>query len=139
MVGTLVDLAERNRPVVIDVGGHRVRGVLAGIGGDFVAVRTDRGKQVLVRTGAIDVIRSEPGGVEVRGDRSTLVDVTLDAVLGPVAADRPEVLVRTNGGADVRGELRSAGTDVVRIRVAGDPPTPVWVPIASVAMLVLEP
>lgn len=139
LVGTMIDLAERGRPVVLDVGEHRLRGVLVGIGGDFVAVRTDSGQQVLVRTAAIDVIRSEPGGVDVRGDRPPLLDLELDGVLGPVAADRPDVLVRTQTGVTARGELRSAGTDVIRLRVDGDPPTPTWIPTASIAILVIDP
>lgn len=138
-VGTLVDLAERARPVVLDIADQRVRGVVAGVGGDFVAVHTDRGQRVLVRTEAIDAVRAEPGGVAVVGDRSPTLDVTLDAVLGPVAADRPDVLIRTRSGTAVRGELRRAGSDVVQLRVAGDPPTPVWVAVDAVAMLVLEP
>ena len=50
-----------------------------------------------------------------------------------------EVLVRTVGGAVVRGELRSAGTDVARVRVDGEPPTPVGLPVGSIALLVLHP
>ncbi|WP_436792650.1 hypothetical protein [Actinospongicola halichondriae] len=139
LAGTLLDLAEHGRPVVVDVGEHRLRGVLAGIGGDFVAMRTVRGQQVLVRTASIDVVRSEPGGVDVRGDRPPLLDLELDGVLGPVAAERPDVLVRTITGVTARGELRSAGTDVIRVRVDGDPPTPVWVPTAAIAILVIDP
>ena len=138
-VGTLLDLAERGRPVVLGVGDSRVRGVIAGLGADFLAVRTDRNQQVLVRTDAVDSVRAEPGGVDVTGDRSTRFEVALAAVLGPIAADRPEVLVRTRGGESVRGRLRSAGTDVFRLRVDGDPPTPTWIPLAAVTMLVLEP
>ena len=136
--GTLVDLAERARPVVIDVGDQRFRGVIAGIGGDFVALRTDADQQVLVRTDAVDSVRAEPGGVDVIGDRTTTYEVTLAAVVGPIAADRPEVLVRTRRGHTVRGELRSAGTDVLRLRVDGDPPTPTWVPLDAVAVLILS-
>lgn len=139
LVGALVELAERGRPVTLEIGGHRVRGALVGIGADFVALRTDRGQQVLVRTSAIDVLRSEPGGEVVRGDRGALLDVDLHAVLGPVAADRPEVLARTSGGDTVRGGLRSVGTDVLQLRVDGDPPTPTWVPLAALVMLVIHP
>lgn len=138
-VGTLVDLAERGRPVGLDVGDHRLRGVLRGIGGDFVAMRTEQGQQVLARMEAIDAVRSEPGGIDVRGDRSPLLDLELAGVLGPVAADRPLVLVRTTSEVIVRGELRSSGSDVVRIRVDGDPPTPAWVPIDKIAVLVIDP
>lgn len=139
LAGTLVDVAERQRPVTLAVGAHHVRGVIAGVGGDFVAMRTDRGQHVLVVTGAIDIVRAEPGGTAVRGDRLVTLEVTLGAVLGPVAADRPDVLVRTDGGDALRGELRSAGTDVVQLRIEGDPPTPAWVPLDAVALIVLEP
>ena len=136
--GTLVDLAEQARPVVIDVGDQRFRGVIAGIGGDFVAVRTDRGQQVIIRTATIDAVRTEPGGTDVRGDRPATVEVTLGGVIGPIAADRPDVLVRTVRGVSIRGGLRSAGTDVLHLRVEGDPPTPAWVPLDAVAIIVLE-
>lgn len=139
LVGTLIDLAERGRPVVLDVGDHRFAGTLAGIGGDFVAVRTDRGQQALVRTSAIDAVRTEPGGVDVRGDRAPLFDLELSGVLGPIAADRPQVLARTGAGVMVRGELRSAGIDVIRVRVDGDPPTPTWIPTDAIAILVIDP
>ncbi|MDZ7673935.1 MAG: hypothetical protein U5K30_02535 [Acidimicrobiales bacterium] len=137
--GALLDLAERDRPVVLDVGGHRVRGVLVGVGGDFVAVRSDQAQQVLVRTDDIVAVRAEPGTGEVSGDRSARYDLTLDAVMGPIAADRPDVLVRSRDGVVVRGELRSAGIDVLALRVGGDPPTPTWVPLRAVSMLVIEP
>ncbi len=142
LVGTLMDLAERCTPLVIDVVDQQVRGVVAGVGGDFVALRTQPGAErtgpVLVRLTAIAAIRPEPGAVEVRGDRSAILDVTLGAVIGPVAADRPDVLVRTFHGQALRGELRSAGVDVIRLRVPGDPPTPVWVALDAVAMLVID-
>jgi hypothetical protein len=138
-VGTLLDLAERRRPVTIDVGDQRFRGVLAGIGADFVALRTDRGQHAIVRTDAVDAVRSEPGGVDVRGERSVALEVTLAGVMGPIAADRPDVLVRTRSGVTVRGQLRSAGTDVLRLRVDGDPPTPTWLALDRVGMLLVEP
>jgi len=39
----------------------------------------------------------------------------------------------------VRGELRSAGTDVVRLRAEGDPPAPVWVPLEAIDLLIVDP
>jgi hypothetical protein len=139
VLGALVDLAERARPVVLDIGDHRIRGAIVGIGADFLALRSDRGQDVLVRTGAIEVVRAEPGERAVVGDRAALVEVTLDAVVGPLAAERPDVVVRTRSGQVVRGELRSAGTDVVRLRADGDPPSPVWVPLAAIDLLVVDP
>jgi hypothetical protein len=139
VLGALVDLAERGRSVVLDVGDDRIRGAVVGIGADFLAVRSDRGQDVLVRTEAIEVVRAEPGAHAVVGDRATLVEVTLAAVVGPLAAERTEVVVRTRSGQVVRGELRSAGTDVVRLRADGDPPSPVWVPLDAIDLLVVDP
>jgi hypothetical protein len=139
LLGTVVDLAERAAIVALDVGEHRVRGRLAGVGTDFVAVRSDHGQQVLVRTASVEVVRAEPGAAPVVGDRTALVETGLAGVLGAVAAERPDVLVRTTSGTVVRGELRTAGVDVVQLRVAGEPPTPVWVPIAAIEVLVLDP
>lgn len=139
LAGALVDLTERGRPVMIEVRDRRVRGRVVGVGGDFVAVRSDQDQQVLLPMQAIDVIHAEPGDTDARGDRPPLYETTLHAVLGPVAADRPHVAVMTYGGSTVRGQLRSAGRDVLRIRLDADPPSPTWVPLHAVAMLVLEP
>lgn len=135
--GTLVDLAEHGRPAVLDVAGERVRGRLVGVGADFVAVRTDRRQDALVPFDAIEAVRPEPGAADVRGARSATLDVALHAVLGPIAADRPDVLVRTRHGVALRGRLRSAGTDVLRLRLDVEPPTPTWIPLTAVAVLVL--
>lgn len=139
LAGTLLDLAERGRTVGLEVGDHRLRGRIVGLGADFVALRSDRGQDVLVRTAAVEVVRGEPGERPVTGDRTAVVDTGLAGVLGPLAAERPEVLVRTAGGAVLRGELRSAGLDVIRLRIAGEPPTPAWVSIDAVSTLVLDP
>lgn len=137
VLGAVVDLAERGRAVVLDVGGHRIRGRVVGVAADFLAVRSDQHQDVLVRTDAVEVVRAEPGTGDVIGDRAVLVDATLAAVLGVLAAERPLALVRTRSGHAVRGELRSAGTDVVRLRGDGDPPAPVWVPVAAIEVLVI--
>ena len=139
VLGTLVDLAERARPVVLDVGQQRIRGTVVGIGADFLAVRSDRGQDVLVRTAAVEVVRAEPGERGVVGDRAVLVEVALAAVVGPLAAERPDVVIRTRSGQVVRGELGSAGTDVVRLRADGDPPAPVWVPLEAIDLLIVDP
>lgn len=139
VLGTLVDLAERARPVVLDIGQQRIRGAVVGIGADFLAVRSDRGQDVLVRTAAVEMVRAEPGERAVVGDRAVLVEVALAAVVGPLAAERPDVVVRTRSGQVVRGELRSAGTDVVRLRADGDPPAPVWVPLEAIDLLIVDP
>lgn len=139
LAGALLDLAERARTVTLEVGSERVRGRIVGVGEDFVAVRSDRGQHVLVRTGAVEVVRAEPGTAAVVGDRTSVVDVGLTGLLPPLAAERPEVRVRTRSGLTVRGDLVAAGSDVVRLRVPGDPPAPAWVPTATIDVLVLDP
>lgn len=139
VAGVLLDLAERGRPVVIDVGEHRLRTDIVGLGADFVAGRSAQGQDVLVRLDGIDAFRTEPGGGATVGDRAPVLEVSFAAVLAPVAAERPEVLVRTRSGGTVRGQLRSASAELVHIRAAGDPPTPAWVPLDAVTLVVLEP
>lgn len=139
LVGTLLDLAERGRVVTLDLGEHRVRGRIVGIGGDFLALRSDRDQHVLVRTNAVEVVRGEPGAAAVTGDRTAVVEAGLAGVLGPLAAERPEILVRTTAGTVVCGELRSAGIDVVQLRLPGDPPTPAWLATDALAVLIFDP
>ena len=139
LAGVLVDLAERSRPVVLDALGQRLRGRVSGVGADFAVVASDRGQQVVIRFDTIDLALAEPGTRPVTGDRAALVDVTFDAVLGPLAADRPDVLVRTRAGGATRGTLQAVGADVVRMRVEAAPPLVAWVPVSSIGMLVVDP
>lgn len=138
LAGTLVDLAERRRPVVLDVGSLRLRGVVVGVGADFVAVQGDGGHQALVPFAGIGALRADPGS-EVVGDRPATLDVTLATVLGPVAAERTEVLVHAAPDVRARGVLRAVGSDVLRLRSDGLPPAPMWVPLGAVRMIVLDP
>lgn len=139
LVGVLVDLAEHGRPVALEVAGQRITGLVVGVGSDFAALRTALGQDVMVRTSVIDVVRAHPELADTVGDRVPLLETSFDAILGPVAADRPTVLVRTVGGTTVRGVLRSAGADAVHVRADGDPPTPTWIAHAAVASLVIDP
>ncbi len=139
LAGTLMSLAERTQPVVVDVVDQRIRGVVAAIGEDFVAMHTDTDQRLLIRTAALGVVRTEPGGTIVVGDRSPLLEVTLAALLVPISADHPAVRVRTLAGTSIRGELAAAGTDVLRLRVDGDPPIPAWVPVDAIAVVTLHP
>lgn len=139
LAGVLVDLAERGRPVLVRTGAHRLHGVVAGIGADFVALRSPAGQRVLVPLGKVDHVRADRDSASVRGDRRPTLDVDLVSVLGPVAVDRPQVVIRTDADAALRGELRSVGTDVLHLRGDGDPPAPIWVPLGAVRFVVLDP
>ncbi len=139
LAGVLLDLAEQGRPVVLEAGSHRLRGHLVGLGIDFAAVRTEQEQDVLVRLAALDAVHTEPGGRPVVGDRSPALDVDLAGVLGPVAAERPQVVVRTRSGTAVRGQLRSASASVIRLRTDTDPPAAAWLPLEAITVLVLGP
>lgn len=135
--GTLARLAERATTASLHVGDQRLVGQIVGLGVDFVALRTPAADALVVRTDAIDAVVGETADRRVVGAGSgTHVDVTLASILGPIAADRPEAIVRTPSVA-VRGVLRSAGRDVVTLWRDGDRREPVWVPIARISTLTL--
>lgn len=134
LAGVLVDLGERGRPVVLAVDDLTVRGRIVGIGSDFVVVERDDGRPVIVALDAVAMVRSAED-VAVWGDRQVRVDTTLAGILGPIAAERPEVTVRTSAGS-VNGVLRSAGADVARIRLDGGSTT--WIAVAGLRVVVLN-
>jgi hypothetical protein len=113
--GTLLDLAEAGAPLAVQVrGGRQYRGVAAGVGRDFVAVRTDGGHLTLIAFAHIAAVRptdvSAPAsGARPPGPRS-LVQL-LDLCVG----DRPRVQV-VAAGETVVGELVAVGTDVLSVR-----------------------
>ena len=59
-------------------------------------------------------------------------------VLPTMAADRPRVTAVTRSGEQVHGELRSAGRDVAMLRLDGQPADLAYLPLGSVAELVLR-
>ncbi len=138
--GVLRDLGERGASVVMTtVAGRQHRARIKAVGRDFVVVVGLDGprSEVVVAMHAIDVVRV-PIEAEVVGDRADQLDVSLAEVLPTMAVDRPEVLVITFGGQAVRGELRSTGLDVARIRTDGEDRATAYVPVSSIAELVLR-
>lgn len=134
LAGVLVDLGERGRPVSLGIGDMAVRGFIVGIGADFVVIRRDDARLVIVAVDAVATVRSQES-VSVWGDRRVRVDATLAGILAPVAADRPQVTVWTTAGT-TRGTLRSAGTDVVGLRMEDGSRT--WLALSSVRAIVVE-
>ncbi len=120
--GTLLDLAEQRRPVVVaTTNGRRHRGELRAVGLDFCVVAGAHG-QVLVARRAITSVRTERGpGLPVpAGDRSVAVGAELVTTLAGLAADRPRVLVVTLAGEALAGELRGVNIDSLSLRLDGD-------------------
>jgi hypothetical protein len=136
--GVLVDLAERGTPVAVHTaGGRRHRGVVAGVGTDFVALRAASGHDVLLAFSGIAAVRVDGGGAPV-GDRVVDVEMGLAEALAAIAGARPRVLVVTSAdGEGLAGELRAVGRDVVTLRLDGADRSPAYVAIASIAEVTL--
>ncbi|MFQ5557271.1 MAG: hypothetical protein ACE5GB_07170 [Acidimicrobiales bacterium] len=135
--GVLVDLAERRRPVIVTtLGGRRVRGPVRAVGVDFCVIREPRIGDVVLPAAAMAAIRLAPGDQAVTGSRVLSLEIMMAEALAELAADRPEVLVVVADDG-IRGELCSAGRDVVAIGVAGTRREIVHVPIAAVDHLVV--
>jgi hypothetical protein len=131
-LGVLADLAERERPVLIDTTGHRRhQGRLRIVGDDFCCVRTRHDGHVLVHYDAVVAVRPAPREPDASGDRLLHPTVTLRAALTALAGDTTRVLVVAKGGSSFAGELRSVGLDVVSLRL--DDGRAAYVRLASVA------
>jgi hypothetical protein len=119
MSGVLADLAERTEPVVCTTAaGRRHVGVLHALGADFVALRGGHGGTVLLASSALAQVQTQPGTAPVSGDRAVRLEQRLAEVLAELAGERPDVVVGT-GTAELRGELRAVGQDVVTLRLTG--------------------
>ena len=136
--GVLADLAERARPVVVQLAnGRSHRGAITMIGHDLVGLRSSGGREVLVRQATISSVRTLPGEPVTIGDRHLVTDVTLADALRALADHRARVLLV---GADpahaVAGEVRAVGRDVVTVRLDGAGGT-AYVAVASLAEISL--
>jgi hypothetical protein len=133
--GVLVDLAERGAPVVVHgAGGRRHRGVVAGVGADFVALRTAQGADVLVAFRGIAAVRAERRAGHGLGDRDVSVELGLTEALAALAEDRPRVLVVTMADPEgAAGVLRAVGQDVLTLLLDGSDGQLAYVPMATVA------
>ncbi|MDQ3641634.1 MAG: hypothetical protein M3450_09345 [Actinomycetota bacterium] len=141
MAGVLLDLAERRETVVVaTVAGRRHRGVVTGVGEDFVAMQAPSGTITLVALSALGDVRladrgSGPGSrvAASTGDRPGRgsLGARLADVLAQAAGGRPRILVQT-GAASVVGDLRAVGLDVLTVQTDGDAgPVYVWLPSLS--------
>jgi hypothetical protein len=131
LTGVLADLAEHAEPVVcVTTSGRRHAGRLHALGADFVALRGAGGGTVFVALDSLAQVRTQPGTDAVAGDRPVRLERRLVEVLADLAADRPDVVVGT-GVAEVRGELRTVGHDVVMLRLDSRPSGAAYVALAA--------
>jgi len=139
--GVLVDLAERAEAVVVrTTGGRRHRGAVAAVGGDFVLLRADPGRWVLVAFDAIAAVRPADGaGAPAAGRRPPALDLLLLEALDGMAGDRSRVSVIPVGDPEpVVGELEAVGDDVLTIRLDGPSRARSYVRAAAIAEVAVD-
>lgn len=118
--GVLVDLAERDTPVVVTTrGGRTHRGRATVVGDDVLVMERDGVAVTLLALGSVASVRPAPGHGPVAGDRRGRSDVALAEVLRLLVGERPRVVV-VAGAESVAGELARVGGDVLTVRLEGD-------------------
>ena len=131
LASVLAGMAERRLPVAVHTG-STVRGVVAGLGVDYVALSS--GSQLtLVPTRAIEWIRPEsPSPPAAFADRVPVAGRFL-GLLAALAAERSDVRV-VAGGEPLAGEIVAVGEDVLTLQPSGGHAGQViYVPVASVS------
>lgn len=138
VAGVLADLAERRLSVAVGTrGGRRHRGVVRGVGADFLALATAQG-DVLVARSAVASLRTPPGVAPVLGARAARGLVRLAEVLAGMASDRERVVLVAAGGDPVAGTLVTVGSDLAIVRVPGELPVTVYVPLVAIEEVVID-
>lgn len=135
ILGIALDLAEEGAEVVVSTDvGRSVTGRITMVAADAIAVGS-----TLVALGAVVTIRRPPGRAPVEspsGQRPAPRTSPFAVLVGELALDRPRVAIAARGEAALlTGELRSAGADVVTIRLDGEPASVAYVSLASVSLL----
>jgi len=135
--GVLVDLAERGATVTVTVtGGRRHLGRIVAVGADFVGLRGDSGRLVLLALGAVARVRPAPPVRRVAGEPrpgpEAAAGVTLVDVLAQAVDGRPRVSMYL-GDDHLVGELRSVGADVLAVSVDGQISGLAYARLASVS------
>lgn len=120
--GALADLAERGRPVLVELcSGRRHRGILTVVGRDFLVLRPVDGVDVVVALDAVAVLRPAPGEGPATGDRELTTVTTFAEALAGLAGGAQEVAVWATGvTTPVVGRIAAVGRDVLAIEVAAE-------------------
>jgi hypothetical protein len=150
--GVALDLAERADTVVLKTtAGRAHQGRLVAVARDVWILRSDASGgpeapggvagATFVATDAIASLRAQPGGSgnptpEAAGARPVPLAASMADIFTELAVEQPRVRVVVAGEPEAMvGQLRSAGVDVVTLRLAGEPPTTVYVRLGSVSEL----
>jgi hypothetical protein len=132
----LIDVCERAATTtVITTGGRAHRGRITNVGRDCVVLVTTGGRTVVLATHAVAAVR--PDGertVTLALDPRRPEPLSLAEIVRARAIDRPMVTVHLAGGREpLVGELQACGIDVVALLLAGEPPAPAYLRLASVS------
>ena len=123
-LGIALDLAEQGTSVIARAASGRThRGRVLAVGRDFLVLRDGVKPPVFLAIAALSSLRPQPGwseGVEAAGARTAPLEVSFAALLAGLA-----------------GELRSAGLDVLTIRLDGDRRLVTHVRVGAIGELVL--
>ncbi|TMM20662.1 MAG: hypothetical protein E6G01_00055 [Actinobacteria bacterium] len=140
LAGIALNLAERGTAVVLETtSGHTHRGRLLGLARDVWLLRSGGSSVTFVAADAIAAFQAQPRGdgtpiSEATGARPVPLAASLAEMLGDLAAERPRLRIVVRGRSDaLTGQLRAVGMDVATVRLAGDPPTTVYVRLDSVS------
>jgi len=144
----LLGLAEQGVAVLATtVGGRHYVGRVEAVGVDFAALATTGARTTLLPLEALAAVKvanaaerdrredhRRPGPpADTRPDGGAMtVGVTLADVIGHAVGRRPRVQVFA-GAAQLGGELRALGADVITLHTDGDPPGLAYVRLASVS------
>ena len=136
--GVFLDLAERRRPVIVrTLAGHRVAGPIIAVGADFVGVADARLGDTLMPTTRIATVQPAPGDDLPAGDRRHDVVLAFGDALTELAAERPDVMVGV-GDETLRGELRTASTEVVTLVIADERREPISIALTAIDHVVVR-
>lgn len=118
--GTLIDLGEARRSVVVETtGGRRHVGRLREVGVDVCLLETVTGQLVAIVLDAVELVRTpDQEWPSPSGDRRRSHERTFHAYLADLVADRQRGSV-SMGARSVTGRLWSLGADVVTVNVDG--------------------
>ncbi|MDG1877674.1 MAG: hypothetical protein P8I99_09710 [Acidimicrobiales bacterium] len=109
LLGALIDLAERGRPVTASAT-RQVTGPVVAVGADFVILRDGRLGDVFVPVERLAVVRPAPGGGLPTGNRLAGISLTLGSALMKLASERPDVILAPAGKTSVARCSRSVPT-----------------------------
>jgi hypothetical protein len=111
--GLLVDLAESQGEVELDLGSRRIAGRVVGMGRDFCVVEQRGRRTALIPT---DRIVAVWGDGPATGSRYPDLDLSFEAALAALADERSPVCMNLAGGGQISGELIGCGADLVTLR-----------------------